>query len=144
MFYYYYLDDTVPYSQLQHHVAPPSPPPLGQTTSAALEEARRSLRGKQLLAEGLYIARPLVHGEEWFLLSQGFLGISFQLFFFFFFQTLTFHIPSRNKPVRASSWQRQISWNRPDSGRDWQRLCSMQLVSKQYATGKGSSIEQTS
>ena len=60
-------DTSVPYSQLEAQLAPPSPT-TGHTpspfTSLTPTQPNSRLTIKQLVAEALYIARPLVHSES--------------------------------------------------------------------------------
>ena len=60
-------DTSVPYSQLEAQLAPPSPT-TGHTPSPFVSltptQPNSRLTIKQLVAEALYIARPLVHSES--------------------------------------------------------------------------------
>ncbi len=52
-------DPSIPYSQLQYSVAPPSPSQMSRDSPSRL----LSLDTSGLIAEALYIARPLVHSK---------------------------------------------------------------------------------
>ncbi len=53
-------DPTIPYSELQHNVAPLSPSRTSRDSPSRL----MSLDTNSLIAEALYIARPLVHSKH--------------------------------------------------------------------------------
>ena len=54
------IDPTIPYSELQHNVAPLSPSQTSRDSPSRL----MSLDTNSLIAEALYIARPLVHSKH--------------------------------------------------------------------------------
>jgi len=53
-------DSSIPYSQLHHHISQPS---TSGPDTAAGPSLPAALLPKQLVAEALYIARPLVHSK---------------------------------------------------------------------------------
>ena len=58
------IDSSVPYSQLEHHLAPPSPTSTPSPFTSLTPSHTNILTIKQLVAEALYIARPLVHSKS--------------------------------------------------------------------------------
>lgn len=54
------IDSSIPYSQLQHSVSPPSPTQISRDSPSRVLALDRN----SLIAEALYIARPLVHSEK--------------------------------------------------------------------------------
>ncbi|XP_064399974.1 peroxisomal membrane protein PEX16-like isoform X2 [Halichondria panicea] len=61
-----HTDPTIPYSELQHNVAPLSPSQTSRDSPSRL----MSLDTNSLIAEALYIARPLVHIISMFIFQQ--------------------------------------------------------------------------